>query len=112
MGGAALSSAQVGVPGARENRTRVALFESGAKRIALGVEVERLDLALDGEPRIGGWTVGGGVRARLTHRRIDLEFAIDADRLLRSGAIRPVASGRSGSTNRWPCCAARGQTAR
>jgi len=84
---AALEWSQAGQPGARETRARLALRESGAKRISLSIAVERLELSLDGEPPAGGWTVGCGARATSTVRGVTLDAAIGADRLLRSGSL-------------------------
>lgn len=87
-GAASVSWAQVGVPGVRENRARVALRERGGGSVDLELSVERLDMALEGEPRGGGWAFGGGARTHVTFPRFNIEFSIAADRLLRSSGLR------------------------
>jgi hypothetical protein len=83
----ALAWSQAGLPGERETRVRVALRECRAKRIALGVSVERLEIALEGEPPSGGWAAGSAVRSTTFIRGVALEAMIGADRLLRSGSL-------------------------
>ena len=87
VGSASFYYSQVGVPGAREGRARIAVREASGKRIALGLELERLDIALEGEPQVDGWAAGGGVRARLPLGRFDLEVSAAANRLFRSSEI-------------------------
>lgn len=84
---ASVSHARVGVPGAVESTTRLAVRESELRAIALGLNAERLDLTLDGEPREGGWAFGGTARARVSFPRFDLEIAVAADRILQSGGL-------------------------
>lgn len=83
---ASATYAQVGSPGARENRARVVLRERGGS-IDLELSVERLQMALEGEPRGGGWTLGAGARTRVVLPRFDLEVSISADRLRRSSGL-------------------------
>ena len=86
-GSVSLVCARVGVPGAAESSARLTLRESGAGAVTLELDAERLDLVLDGEPREGGWALGGAARARVSLPRVDLEVAVAADRLLRSGGL-------------------------
>ncbi len=92
---ACVSGTQVGFPGARETRVRVAVQEGGGRRIALAMEIERLELALEGEPSLGGWAVGGGTRALIEFPHLDLEIAIAADRLFRLGDLERLNVGPS-----------------
>ncbi|MGH7681723.1 MAG: hypothetical protein ACRENN_07015 [Candidatus Eiseniibacteriota bacterium] len=87
---AALAWSQAGQPGARETRCRLALRERPAKRIALGVAVERLDVSLEGEPSAGGWAAGCGVQSSTKMRGVSLTAAIAADRLIQSGSLDPL----------------------
>jgi hypothetical protein len=86
-----LAYAKVGVPGVVESSARLALRESAAHAVALEVDAERLDLALDGEPRDGGWAFGGTVRARVSFPRFDLEISVAADRILQSAGLDRLA---------------------
>ena len=87
-GSVSLVYARVGVSGAAESSARLMLGESAARSIALELDAERLDLALDGEPQEGGWAFGGAARARVSLPRVDLEVAVAADRVLQSGGLR------------------------
>jgi hypothetical protein len=80
-----LSHAQVGVPGVREHATRLAVREGGGRAVALSVQVERLVLALEGEPAAEVWTLGGGVRGRMLGAGVRVEIGIGADRIHRRG---------------------------
>lgn len=86
-GSVSLVWSRVGVSGATESTARLTLRESAARAVALGLNAERLDLALDGELREGGWAFGGWVRARVSRSRVDLEVDVSADRILRSGGL-------------------------
>ncbi len=83
----ALEWSQAGLPGERETRVRAVIRECGAKRIALGVSVERLEMVLEGEPPAGGWAAGCAARSTSFIRGVVLEAMIGADRLLRSGSL-------------------------
>ena len=91
-GSISISYARVGVPGAGESSLRFAMRESEANSIALELGVERLDLALDGEEREGGWAFGAAARARVSLSRVGLEIGIGADRLLRDGGLDRLAA--------------------
>jgi hypothetical protein len=86
----ALAWSQAGLPGERETRVRVALRECRAKRIALGVSVERLEMTLEGEPPAGGWAAGCAARSTSLIRGVALEAMIGADRVLRSASLGPI----------------------
>jgi hypothetical protein len=85
------SYARVGVPGVGESRARITVRESSAKPIALEVDAERLDLALEEETTVGGWAFGAAARARISLPRANLEITIAADRLYRSGDLGRLA---------------------
>jgi hypothetical protein len=86
-GSVSLACGRVGVPGAEESGARLTLRESGARLVTLELDIERLDLTLDGEPREGGWAFGGTARARVSLPRIDLEVVVAADRILQSAGL-------------------------
>jgi len=88
MGTAEISLMQLGVPGERENRARLHLAERPSRGVAIGVTFERLDLLLDGEPAVGGWSAGVGVRAKVPLRRFAAELELGADRLWRTTGSR------------------------
>jgi len=90
-GSVSLAYSRVGAPGAVESSARLTLRESGARVVALELNAERLDLALDEEPRQGGWAFGGAARARVSSPRFDLEIAVAADRVLQSGGLDRLA---------------------
>lgn len=85
-----ISFAQLGVPGEREDRTRIHLAEPPSRGIAVDLTLERLDLLIDGEPASGGWAAGAGVRSRISLRRFVAELALAADRLWRNPGSRTV----------------------
>ncbi len=86
-GSLSFACSRVGVEGATESSARLALRESRAQAVALELDAERLDLALDGEPREGGWAFGGWARARFSLSRLDIEVDVAADRVLRSNGL-------------------------
>jgi len=87
---AELSLLQLGVPGEREDRTRIHLAERPSRGIAIDLTIERLDLLIEGEPASGGWTAGAGVRSRIPLGRFVAELALRADRLWRNSGSRAV----------------------
>jgi hypothetical protein len=90
-GAVSLAYAKVGVPGAVESSARLALRESGKRAVTVELDAERLDLAIDGEPREGGWAFGGAARAHVSFPRFELEIAVAADRILQSGGLDRLA---------------------
>ncbi len=90
-----LSYSQVGFAAARERRVRLSIQERGARPIAIALDVERLELALEGEPKAEGWAMGGQVRGFRALRSLDLEVAVGADRILRTEGARRLGIGGS-----------------
>jgi hypothetical protein len=86
-----LSLLQLGIPGQREDRIRIRVAEPAARTIAVGFEAERLDLALEGEPAVGGWSGGVSARVRVPLRlprgTVEVEVVLVGDRLWRSSGL-------------------------
>jgi len=83
----ALGHAQVGAPGAREHATRLSIHEGSDRAVALSIHVERLALALEGEPPGSLWTLGAGVRGRAFLGSVRCDVALTADRVARRGGF-------------------------
>jgi hypothetical protein len=83
----ALGHAQVGAPGAREHATRLSIREESARAVALSLHVERLALALEGEPPGSLWTLAAGVRGRAHLGSVRCDVALTADRVARRGGL-------------------------
>ena len=78
---------QLGFPGAREHVLRLDVEETGARAVLLSLVAERLALAVDGEPSLGGFAAGVSIRARVPLPRGALECAVGGDRLARTGGL-------------------------
>jgi hypothetical protein len=78
---------QVEGVGARQRSLRAAVRERAARPISLEVSVERLDLAVEGEPSLGGWALGAGAIAAVPLSAVAVSVTIGCDRLLRSSPL-------------------------
>ena len=86
---------QVGGPGALEQSARLAIGERSSRAVSLGIAVERLDLSAEGEPRAGGWALGGESIARVSATPVRVEVFFGGERLLRSAGLQRMDIGPS-----------------